>query len=215
MIESVLSVLASTSAEVAIKYRSIQIQNRAQLDMLSPISVTTKTKLDAYVDTSDSIDISSDALEGKNKILNAKINLVTFISEVNETYGMIMDKWQAGPGRDTAQAAYDEFIAKAKDYSEILENVAQSITDALSNYSIIEQWYNMESSSYYAEKKSKFSQAKSSLVSCLGGISSTIDNIGKSSDKLSGVLICGESVGKDTLDKLSYIVNNLVIEDSL
>ena len=45
-----------------------------------------------------------------------------------------MDNWQAGPGRNQADAAFAEFMNNATKYKQILEDVSRSITTALANY---------------------------------------------------------------------------------
>jgi hypothetical protein len=45
-----------------------------------------------------------------------------------------MANWQAGTGRNNAEAAFEEFMQSADKYKSILADVSDSITEAIKNY---------------------------------------------------------------------------------
>jgi hypothetical protein len=57
-----------------------------------------------------------------------------FIGDVKKYYGQIMDNWTSGTGRDQATEAFDTFLANSGKYKETLNNVSNSITQAIKNY---------------------------------------------------------------------------------
>ena len=134
-VRNALAGLSRDSSYVASKYREIQNANRAGLQALEPVTVGgEKTKMDPYVDDRDTINITSDAEQGKMLLDTVNNMYDEFAAEVNRYYSNIMSNWQMGTGRDNAESAFEEFIEGSKKYKAILEGVSQSITEALRNY---------------------------------------------------------------------------------
>ena len=134
-VRNALSQLAADSVRVAVNYREIQIANGVRdADALSTINVEFKNYIQDYSDTSDTIDISSAAEEGKRFIDSANELLETFENDVKFRYQYIMDNWTRGTGRDSARGAYDLFLANVNKYKQILTDVSSNITKALQNY---------------------------------------------------------------------------------
>ena len=126
-IRNALAQLALDSSLVATKYREIQNANRSNMETLVPL-------MEPYTDNRDTISITAEAMNGKNMLDNVTNMYDEFKSEVNRYYQAIMGNWQAGPKRDEAVGAFDEFMASSSKYQQILEEVSQSITDAIANY---------------------------------------------------------------------------------
>ena len=136
-IRNALAVLAKDSSIVAVGYRGIQRLNSANIDALSPITIeNTKVPMEAYVDTRDTIDITSEAVNGKSKLDTVNDAYDSFKNAVNSYYNAIMENWLVGPGRNNCEGAFNEFMANANKYKQTLEDVSQSIGTALSNYQL-------------------------------------------------------------------------------
>lgn len=134
-VRNALSQLASDSVRVAANYREIQIANGASdADVLSTLSVDFKNYVQDYSDTSDAIDITSFAEEGKKFIDTANGLLERFENDVKFRYQYIMDNWTRGTGRDSAVGAFDLFLTNVNKYKQILTEVSSNITKALQNY---------------------------------------------------------------------------------
>ena len=133
-IRNALAELSKDSSLVAVKYREIQNVNRANLEALSPIAIETKNFTESYSDARDTINITPEANNGKNRIDAANNAIEGFINDVRKYYDMIMSNWQVGTGREKAESAFSEFMSKSNKYKETLAAVSQSITDALKNY---------------------------------------------------------------------------------
>ena len=133
-IRNALAELSKDSSLVAVKYREIQNVNRANLEALSPIAIETKNFTESYSDARDTINITPEANNGKNRIDAANNAIYGFINDVRKYYDMIMSNWQVGTGREKAESAFSEFMGKSNKYKETLAAVSQSITDALKNY---------------------------------------------------------------------------------
>ena len=135
-IRNVLAELARDSVVVASNYREIQNANRANLESLAPLTTNVKTGAEPYVDNRDTINITAEAMNGKNRLDAANNSIDTFISNVRRYYDAIMANWQMGTGREKAEQAFGDFMTKANNYKQVLNDVSQSITDALKNYTI-------------------------------------------------------------------------------
>lgn len=136
-IRNTLVELAKDSSLVASNYREIQNANRANLETLAPItSEGEKLVMEPYEDNRDTINITAEAVSGKHLLDSVNEQYDDFKESVNRCYNAIMDNWQAGPNRDKAQTAFGEFMTSSNKYKEILQDVSQSITDALKNYSM-------------------------------------------------------------------------------
>lgn len=133
-IRNALAQLAMDSSKIASNYRDIQNANGAGLETLSVINCDTKTVMEDYSDTRDTINITLEANNGKAKIDAANNSMDGFISEVSKYYNSIMENWTVGTGRDNAVQAFDSFIANSNQYKEILSQVSTSIATALQNY---------------------------------------------------------------------------------
>lgn len=133
-IRNVLAQLSVDSSKVAANYRKIQKANGVGDDFLGELSFEAKTRKADYSDTADTININPNAEAGKRFIDTANGAIDQFISNVKLKYNDIMDNWQAGTGRNNAQVAFDEFIAKANMYKQTLSDVSTNITKALQNY---------------------------------------------------------------------------------
>lgn len=133
-IRNALAQLAMDSSKIASNYRDIQNANGAGLETLSVINCDTKTVMEDYSDTRDTINITPEANNGKAKIDAANNSMDGFISEVSKYYNSIMENWTVGTGRDNAVQAFDSFIANSNQYKEILSQVSTSIATALQNY---------------------------------------------------------------------------------
>lgn len=133
-IRNALAQLAMDSSKIASNYRDIQNANGAGLETLSVINCDTKTVMEDYSDTRDTINITPEANNGKAKIDAANNSMDGFISEVSKYYNSIMENWTVGTGRDNAVQAFDSFIANSNQYKEILSQVSASIATALQNY---------------------------------------------------------------------------------
>ena len=134
-IRNALAGLAKDASFVASKYREIKNANRAGLQELSAVSVTgEKSPLEPYSDNRDTINITGDALQAKTELDAVNANYEEFKSEVGRHYDQIMNNWQQGTGRQNADSAFNEFMESSAKYKEILENVSNSIAEALRNY---------------------------------------------------------------------------------
>jgi len=134
-IRNILAKLARDASSIASRYREIQNANRANLENLPVISINEKQIMSEYSDTRDTINITEEANNGKNKIDTANNNIDGFISEVKRYYNNIIDNWQMGQGREKAVEAFEDFLAKSNNYKNTLSDVSASITDAIKNYS--------------------------------------------------------------------------------
>lgn len=136
-IRNALANLAKDSSSVASNYREIQRLNSANIDVLRPIEIDgEKQRMEAYTDTTDTIDITPEAVNGKSKLDATNDAYESFKSSVDRSYNAIMDNWQAGPGRNNAEGAFNEFMSNATKYKQTLEDVSRSITTALRNYQL-------------------------------------------------------------------------------
>lgn len=134
-VRNALANLAKSAQGVASDYRDIQLANRAPLQSLEPISISdSKPTKEEYVDNADTININSDALQGKS-LLDTVVDLYDeFKASVESHYTQIMDNWLAGDGRDVADSAFNDFMVSSKKYKEILSDVSNSIAEAIKNY---------------------------------------------------------------------------------
>ena len=135
-LRNVLAQFASDSSKVATDYREIQNANGAGMESFSPISFDVRTNLSNYSDTSDTIDINENVLIAKNIIDEVNNDINMFNTIVSSKYDEILENWQAGPARDNAKLAFDEYKAKVNEYKQILMNVSSDINTALNNYRI-------------------------------------------------------------------------------
>lgn len=134
-IRNALAILARDSTAVASKYRDIQVAGRADLSVLTPITIDTeRILLEPYEDRRDTINITNEATNGK-AILDAINNQYDdFKSDARKYYDLIMENWQSGIGRNSAEETFSEFMLNADRYKSKLEEVSISLANALRNY---------------------------------------------------------------------------------
>jgi uncharacterized protein YukE len=133
-IRNALGSLAVDSSKIASNYRNIQNANGAGLEELGVLSCEERAKTEDYSDTRDTVSITEEANQGKAKVDAANDAMDGFISDVKKYYGQIMDNWTSGTGREKATEAFDTFLANSSKYKETLNNVSESITQAIKNY---------------------------------------------------------------------------------
>ena len=136
VVRNALAQLAVDSSTVAARYRAIQQSNAASMDDLVALTKEDKIKMDEYTDVADTIDITPEAINGKNKIETAITCLDSFTKAVASVYGDIMNNWQAGTGRDDAVGAFESFSTSVEDYKNVLSSVSASVNTALKNYGL-------------------------------------------------------------------------------
>ncbi len=136
-VRNALAELATDSSAVASKYREIQNANRANFETLMPLTTENEVApMEPYEDDRDTINITADAMNGKSLLDNVNNQYEEFKANVRTHYENIMNNWQVGTGRDRAENAFADFMASSDKYKTILEEVSQSIADALKNYTI-------------------------------------------------------------------------------
>ncbi len=133
-IRNALGALAVDSSKIAANYREIQNANGAGLEQLGALNCDPRFKTEDYTDNRDTVNITQEANNGKQKVDAANDAMDGFVSEVKKYYGQIMDNWTAGTGREKAQEAFDNFLNNSAKYKEILNNVSGSISQAIKNY---------------------------------------------------------------------------------
>ena len=134
-IRNVLATLAKESSFVASKYREIQNANRAGYEDLPVLTIgAEKTALESYSDPRDTISINDEALAGKSLLDSVNGMYDDFKTDASHSHDAIMSNWQAGTGRNNAEAAFEEFMNSADKYKTILQEVSDSIADAIKNY---------------------------------------------------------------------------------
>ena len=129
-----LAVLAASTTKIAADYREIQNMNGVRGESLTTVSADSKTVMDDYSDTRDTVDITAEANNGRMKIESAKNGLERFEVEVRNSLTEIMNNWQAGSGRDKAVELFDGFQSQVGKYKTVLGEVSQSIATAIQNY---------------------------------------------------------------------------------
>ena len=135
-IRNALAEFAVESSKVAANYREIQNSNGAGLDALNVLSFDAKTTLSSYDDVQDTIDINQEAAQGRTSIQNARDAISGFMSDAETCYDNIRNIWTAGPGLDSADSAFTEFKNSASSYQQVLTDVSDNISTALTNYLI-------------------------------------------------------------------------------
>ena len=134
-IRNVLATLAKESSFVASKYREIQNANRAGYEDLPVLTIgAEKTALESYSDPRDTISINDEALAGKSLLDSVNGMYDDFKTDASHSHDAIMSNWQAGTGRNNAEAAFEKFMNSADKYKTILQEVSDSIADAIKNY---------------------------------------------------------------------------------
>lgn len=135
-IKNVLANLSVETSKIAADYRAIQRANGANNleELLSLKEEVPETIMGEYSDTRDTVNITSEAVNGKNKIDAANNAMDGFLSNVKLYFDQIMENWTAGPRRDEAKQLFDEFVAGVPRYKELLNEVSQSVATALQNY---------------------------------------------------------------------------------
>lgn len=134
-IRNVLAKLSADASGVASNYREIQNANGAGLESLPPLTADEIVTIPSYSDDRDTINITSEANNGKTMIDNANQSIDGFISNVQNVYDSIMGNWQTGTGREQAQSAFEEFLSNSQSYKGKLSEASESISTAIANYS--------------------------------------------------------------------------------
>jgi hypothetical protein len=117
------------------KYREIQNANRAGYEDLAALTIgAEKNPLEPYSDARDTVNINSEALNGKALLDSVNGMYDEFRSEASRYHDSIMGNWQAGTGRNNAESVFEEFMQSADKYKQILQDVSDSIADAIKNY---------------------------------------------------------------------------------
>ena len=134
-IKNLLASLSAETSKIAADYRGIQIANGAKIEELVKIrEQEAEPFMPEYTDTRDTVNITQAAVNGKNKIDAANGAMDEFIAKVKTSFNEIMQNWVAGPSRNEAQQAFDDFMSKVPRYKQTLEEVSKSVTTALQNY---------------------------------------------------------------------------------
>lgn len=135
-IKNLLSSLTVETSKIASDYRAIQRANGAtNLEELIRLrDEAPDTVMSDYSDTRDTVNITPDAVNGKNKIDAANVGMLGFTKEVERYLNEIMNNWTMGPKRNEAKQLFDEFMAKVPTYKNLLDDVSRSISTALQNY---------------------------------------------------------------------------------
>ena len=136
-VSNAIDILAAESSKVASNYREIQNSNGAGLEQFSALNAEAKSTIGEYSDDRDTIDIKPDVTTGMNKINTAKTEIDAFITRTKEACNRIMENWSEGDAnRENAKQAIDEFLAKADQYKEVLNQASTSADTAIKNYNM-------------------------------------------------------------------------------
>ena len=107
-IRKMLVLLATLTSKIAADYRDVQNANGAGLNTLSALSGDSKSLLQDYSDNTDTVNITSEANEGKIKIDAANNAIDEFISESKKYYNNIMQNWISGPQREEIVTGFEK-----------------------------------------------------------------------------------------------------------
>lgn len=129
-----LGFLAETTTKIAANYREIQNSNGAGLETLVPITNENSTVLANYTDIRDTVNISPEANNGKQKIDTANSEIDNFVSKVRTSFDLIMNNWTEGPGRNEFQDEFNTFVNSVNKYKSVLNEATTSISTAIANY---------------------------------------------------------------------------------
>lgn len=135
-IRNALALLACETTKIASDYRDIQNSNGAGLETLTRIQSDMLSTMAEYSDNRDMVNITQEAVNGKQKIDAANNAITTFVSEVKKSFDNIMNNWTLGPGRQEAVSSFEHFVSHSKDYINLLSEASQSIATALKNYGL-------------------------------------------------------------------------------
>lgn len=130
-----LASLACDASKIAANYREIQITNGVDFPELEILTSTDKSPLEEYINTDDTIYIQPEADQGRVNIESVVNSIDTFIANVQQKYDEIMSNWTKGTGREVADESFHSFLENTQKYKNELNNVAESIANALKNYS--------------------------------------------------------------------------------
>ena len=136
-IRNVLAALSRDTSQIAAGYREIQNANRASFEELTPITIESeRSTMPPYEDIRDTIRITAEAANAQRTLYSVNLTYNEFVDEVRKDYEAILNNWKAGFGRKEAEDAFNDFMNSANKYQTTLEEVSQSIADALKNYSM-------------------------------------------------------------------------------
>ena len=137
VVSNSLDMLAGESSKVASNYREIQNSNGAGLEQFTALNAEAKSTIGEYSDDRDTIEIKPDVTTGMIKINTAKTEIDAFITRTKEACNRIMENWSEGDAnRENAKQAIDEFLAKADQYKEVLNQASTSADTAIKNYNM-------------------------------------------------------------------------------
>ncbi len=127
--------MAIAAYQVGIYYREIQSANGSSVEIPSPLSddVVVATKAE-YKDNTDTVNITEIAIEGKNKLNNATKTFEELKNLFGSAKDSIFNNWLAGDKRSEYEDFFANFNTKFTNYEEMLNNIAENITQALRNY---------------------------------------------------------------------------------
>ena len=135
-VKNALADLAFETTKIAADYRSIQRANGATNleDLVVVKEEAPDFFMSPYSDTRDTVNVGQEAVNAKSKIEAASNAMSLFMTETKKYFDQIMENWTAGPNRDKAAVAFDEFTQSVPRYKNLLEEVSRSLTTALQNY---------------------------------------------------------------------------------
>lgn len=130
--------LATASADVAVKYRAIQISGGASTSQLERL-VTTEAASKypgEYQDTiGDGVNMSKDEAKScRDKVARVSSELENSKTNIKNRMDNIENNWTAGPKRDCADSAYQTFNTNIRNYIDRLNEVDKALEHAVSNY---------------------------------------------------------------------------------
>ena len=134
-IRNVLADLAKRSSTVAADYYELLRLNGASVPSAAPVSIDgEKPEMPEYEDIRDTIDITTEAVNGKSLLDSVIDQYDSFASAAFSYHDQIMGEWLKGPDREKTEGLFEEFRSNAEKYKKILAEVSESINTALKNY---------------------------------------------------------------------------------
>ena len=135
VIRNALADLAKRSSMVAADYYELLRLNGASVPAAAPVSVDEeKTEMPEYEDVRDTIDITTEAVNGKSLLDSVIDQYDNFASAAFSYHDQIMGEWLKGPDREKTEGLFEDFRANAEKYKKVLVDVSESINTALKNY---------------------------------------------------------------------------------
>ena len=136
-VRNALADLAKNSSVVANDYFEILSMNAANVSADGPITIDeVKQPVAPYEDSSNSIDITTEAVNGKSLLDNVNDQYDEFVSTARAYHDSIMGNWLAGPHRNDAEEAFSTFDSNSAAYKKVISEVSQSVATAIKNYNL-------------------------------------------------------------------------------